>query len=103
MTRRPFACWFVVYSAMAVAVTFPLVLRLSSTVAGDLVDPLLITSLLWWNAHVVPLTERWWNGFAFFPTPGMMAFSDHLLGESIIATPLQWLGCSPATAYSTSS
>ena len=97
--RRSFACWFCAYTALAVAVTFPLVLHLSSTIAGDLGDPLFITSVLWWNAHVVPLTERWWNGFAFFPVPGMLAFSDHLLGESLLATPLQWLGCSPATAY----
>ncbi len=98
-TRRPFASWFIVYTALGVAVTFPLVLHLGSTIAGDLGDPLFITSVLWWNAHVVPLTERWWNGFAFYPVTGMLAFSDHLLGESLIATPLQWLGCSPATAY----
>ena len=97
--RRIFACWFAVYTVLALAVTFPLVLRLTSTVANDIGDPLMSTSLLWWNAHVMPLTERWWNGFAFFPTSGMLAFSDHRLGESLIATPLQWLGCSPATAY----
>ena len=97
--RRPFTCWLIVYSALAIAVTFPLALRLTTTVAADLDDPLLSTSLLWWNAHVLPLTERWWNGFAFFPMPGMMAFSDHRLGESLIAAPLQWLGCSPSTAY----
>ncbi len=57
------------------------------------------TTLLWWNAHVVPLTERWWNGFAFYPAPGMLAFSDHRLGESLIATPLLWVGASPIAAY----
>lgn len=87
------------YTVLGVAITFPLIFRLSTNVAGDLVDPLFITSLLWWNAHVVPLTERWWNGFAFYPTPGMMAFSDHLIGESLMATPLQWLGLSATTAY----
>ncbi|MDA1035865.1 MAG: discoidin domain-containing protein, partial [Chloroflexi bacterium] len=65
----------------------------------DLGDPLLTASVLWWNAHAVPLTERWWNGFGFFPAAGMMAFSEHHLGASLIASPLQWLGCSPITAY----
>jgi hypothetical protein len=97
--RRPFIAWLIVYTALGVAVTFPLMLHLGTTIAGDLGDPLFITSVLWWNAHVVPLTERWWNGFAFFPVTGMLAFSDHLLGESLIAAPLQWLGCTPATAY----
>src|SRR6266851_6973169 len=96
---RPFTGWLIIYSALAVAVTWPLVLRLTTTVAADLDDPLLSTSLLWWNAHVLPLTEQWWNGFAFFPSHGMMAFSDHRLGESLIAAPLQWLGFSPSTAY----
>src|SRR6185437_8310831 len=41
----------------------------------------------------------WWDGFAFYPAAGFMAFSDHRLGESLIATPLQWLGCSPVVAY----
>jgi hypothetical protein len=87
------------YSALAVLVTFPLVLDLSSRVPKDLEDSLVYPTILWWNAHVVPLTERWWNGFAFFPATGMMGFSAPLFGESLIATPLQWLGASPVAAY----
>lgn len=81
------------------ALTFPLVLHLSSVVPHDVGDPLLSTAILWWNAHVVPFTTRWWNGFAFYPAPGFMAFSDSRLGESLLATPLQWLGCTPVAAY----
>jgi hypothetical protein len=90
---------FLAYSALAVLVTFPLILDLSSRLPKDLGDPLLSASILWWNAHVMPLTERWWDGFGFYPAPGMMAFSEHFLGASLIASPLQWLGCSPITAY----
>ena len=96
---RPFAFAFAAYSALAIALTFPLVLHLSSMVPHDVGDPLLSTAILWWNAHVMPFTERWWNGFAFYPATGFLAFSDPRLGESLIATPLQWLGCSPVTAY----
>jgi hypothetical protein len=101
MQRRStaFAIAAVAYTALAIAFTFPLILHLRSVVPSDLGDPLLSTSLLWWNAHAVPLTERWWNGFAFVPATGMMAFSDHRLGVSLLATPLQWLGASPLTAY----
>ncbi len=91
--------FFLGYAAFACVVTYPLVWHLSSTVLHDLGDPLLSTTLLWWNAHTLPLTERWWNGFAFWPATGMLAFSDHRLGEGLIATPLQWLGASPITAY----
>lgn len=90
---------FAAYSALAVLVTFPLILDLSSRVPKDLEDSLVYPTILWWNAQVMPLTERWWNGFAFFPSTGMMGFSAHLLGASLIASPLQWLGCSPITAY----
>jgi hypothetical protein len=90
---------FIAYAALALVLTFPLILRLSSVVPHDLGDPLLSTSILWWNAQVMPLTERWWNGFAFYPATGFMAYSDHRLGESLLATPLQWLGASPVTAY----
>src|SRR4029077_10662715 len=79
------------YTGLAILLTFPLILHLTSVVPSDLGDPLLSTSILWWNAHALPLTERWWNGFAFAPAHGMLAFSDHRLGVSLIATPLQWL------------
>lgn len=87
------------YSALAVLLTFPLILSLPSRLPKDLGDPLLVTSILWWNADVLPLTAQWWSGFGFFPATGMMAFSEHFLGASLIASPLQWLGCSPTTAY----
>jgi len=96
---RGFVIAAVAYTAVTIALTFPLILHLTSVVPSDLGDPLLSTSILWWNAHALPLTERWWNGFAFAPAHGMMAFSDHRLGISLIATPLQWLGASPLTAY----
>src|SRR5712691_628173 len=87
------------YVALTLVITFPLILRLNSAVPHDLGDPLLSASILWWNVHVLPLSERWWNGFGFFPATGMIAFSDHRLGLSLLASPLQWLGCGPITAY----
>lgn len=97
--RRAIVIALLCYTALTLIVTFPLVLHLTSVVPSDLGDPLMSTSILWWNAHVLPLTERWWNGFAFAPARGMLAFSDHRLGVSLIATPLQWLGARPLTAY----
>jgi hypothetical protein len=92
-----YACAF--YTALAVVLTYPLIRHLSSVMPHDLGDPLLSTTLLWWNAHATLLTDRWWDGVSFFPATGTLAFSDHRLGESLIAAPLQWLGASPVTAY----
>jgi hypothetical protein len=99
MTWRAALVAFAAYTAVAIAVTFPLVLHLSGALPHDLGDPLLSTAILWWNAHAVPFTERWWNGFAFYPAPGMLTFSDHRLGASLIASPIQWLGGSEIIAY----
>jgi hypothetical protein len=97
--KRLFVVAALLYTALAVVITFPLALHLNTAVPADLGDPLLSTAILWWNAHVLPLTEKWWNGFAFAPATGTLAFSDHRLGLSLIASPLQWLGFSPLTAY----
>src|SRR5688572_16118710 len=99
MTGRTTGALAAGYSVLTLVFTFPLILQLSSVVPHDLGDPLLSTAILWWNAHVLPFTERWWNGFAFYPASGFLAMSDHRLGESLIATPLQWLGFSPVEAY----
>lgn len=87
------------YLLLAAAITFPLVLDLESGVPHDLGDPLLSASLLWWNAHVTPLTAAWWDGPWFHPEPGALAFSDHRLGASLLASPLQWAGLGAVAAY----
>ena len=87
------------YAAMAVAITYPLIWQLTRVIPHDLADPLLTASILWWNAHVLPLSSRWWDGFAFYPATGTIAFSDHRLGASLLASPLQWAGASEITAY----
>lgn len=93
------ASFFAAYSALAAIMTVPLVLNLSSQLPKDLGDPLIASSLLWWNANVLPLTQRWWDGPGFFPAHGMMAFSEHFLGASLIASPLQWIGLDSIAAY----
>ena len=89
--RRAFVAFGVaagVYSLLTVALTWPLLLHAGSRVPNDLGDPLLNMFLLAWNAREVPLTERWWNLPQFFPIAGAMAFSEHLLGLSLFATPV---------------
>ena len=44
--------------------------------------------LLAWDARELPFTAHWWNLPQFYPIPGTMAFSEHLLGLSVITTPI---------------
>lgn len=90
---------FCVYCALTIALTYPLILQLGSVFPHDAGDPTLNTWILWWDAHAVPYTTSWWNAPFFYPVSGVMSFSEHLLGLSVFATPIQWLGFSPAVAY----
>ena len=87
------------YTALTIALTWPLVWQLGSVVPHDLGDPLLSTWTLWWNASTLPLSERWWNGPIFFPAPDTLTFSDHRIGIGMITTPAIWLGWSPVAAH----
>jgi hypothetical protein len=95
----PVFCVLVLYVAVTVAWTYPLVRHLADALPHDLGDPLFNTWLLHWNAHHIPFTSAWWNGPFFHPAPGTLALSDHLVGISLLGSPLQWLGASPVVAY----
>jgi hypothetical protein len=88
-----------IYLLLTAVLTRPLVVHPGSVVANDLGDPLLNTWLVAWNARVLPLTPHWWNAAQFFPIDGAMAFSEHLLGLSIITTPVILLSGNPLLAY----
>jgi hypothetical protein len=95
----PFALAAVLYTALTVALTWPLILAPATTVPNDLGDPLLNTSLIAWNARTMPLTSRWWNVPQFYPQPGMTALSEHLLGLAPLTTPIVVLSGNPLLAY----
>ncbi len=87
------------YTALTIVQTWPLAAKLSTVLPHDLGDPGLNAWIIWWNAHAVPLTERWWNAPMFWPLQGTLAFSETLIGLSPITGPIQWLGGSPIAAY----
>jgi F5/8 type C domain len=90
---------FLVYCAVTIALTYPLIRQLGSVLPHDAGDPALNTWILWWNTQTVPFSAAWWNAPAFYPAAGVLSFSEHLLGLTLITTPLYWLGVEPQTAY----
>jgi hypothetical protein len=84
--KRPLSA-FLIYSALTIALTFPLITHLAGSLPNDPGDPALNTWILWWNAHAMPFTARWWNAPAFYPIHGALAFSENLAGLSLISTP----------------
>jgi F5/8 type C domain len=87
------------YLLLAVAFTYPLVIRWRAAVPHDVGDPVLNAWILWWNSVNVPLTSHWWQAPAFFPATDVLTFSEHLLGLAIISAPVQWITHNPALAY----
>jgi hypothetical protein len=88
-----------IYTALTLAYAWPLLPVMGSALPSDTGDPGLITWVLWWNAHVTPLTTAWWDAPIFFPIRGVFALSETFLGILPLTTPLQWLGASPVLAY----
>ena len=93
---------FAVYVLISAWYTSPLLSLGSSRIAGDPGDPVLNASILWWNATTMPLTAAWWNAPIFYPSLGVTTFTEHLLGVSLIATPIYWVTHNPLTTYNLS-
>ena len=89
----------VVYVALTGLLGADLLVVLDRAVASDPGDPLLNAAILTWNAQHVPFTEAWWQFPIFHPTRDTLTFSEHVLGLSVIATPLYWMTSSTLAAY----
>ena len=87
-----------VYTILTALLARDVLGALGTRVIHDEYDPLLIAAILQWNATHVPFTQAWWQFPIFWPAPDTLAFSEHFLGVSPIATPLIWLTGDPVTA-----
>jgi hypothetical protein len=91
-----------VYLVIAALYAYPVLQHHHDRITNDPYDPILNTSILWWNATTIPLTEEWWNPPHYYPTTGVAAFTENLLGVSVIASPVYWLTQNALSAYNLS-
>ena len=87
----PAALSLLVYTIITAIIGRDVLAHLGSTIANDAGDPLLTAAILKWNATHLPLTDAWYQFPIFYPTRDTLTFSEHLLGLSVIASPLYWL------------
>ncbi len=100
---RVFAAVLCVYLAVAAVYMYPSFSTSHDRIANDPYDPILNTSILWWNATTVPFTEAWWSPPHFYPSKDVAAFTENLVGISVFATPIFWLtGGNALAAYNLS-
>jgi hypothetical protein len=96
---RSLQIWFLVYCGLSLVLFRALLPHIASGFPHDAGDPVLSSWALWWNAHHIPFVGRWWDGLAFYPEHGSLAFSDHRVGLGLIASPILWLGGNPILAH----
>jgi hypothetical protein len=87
------------YLLLSAVATWPLLRDMGSRIVSDPGDPLLNTSILAWNATTLPFSRAWWNSPHYYPSHGVVTFTENLLGVSPIATPLYWLSGNALLAH----
>lgn len=97
--RWPLVLSLLAYTALTAIIGRDVLLNARTTIANDAGDPLLTTSILHWNATHVPYTDAWYQFPIFHPSADVMTFSEHLLGLSVIASPIHWLTGDPVLTY----
>jgi len=87
------------YLILAAVYTHPVLQHSLDRIANDPYDPILNTSILWWNATTVPFSAGWWSPPYFYPARDVSAFTENLVGISVFASPVYWLTNNALAAY----
>ena len=95
----PLAISTLAYVAVTALLGRELLANLSTTIAADGIDPLLNAAILLWNTQHVPWTDAWYQFPIFYPASDALTFSEHLLGLSVITTPIYWATRDAIAAY----
>ena len=98
-SRTAAAISLLVYTIITIIIGREVLAHLGTMIANDPGDPLLTAAILKWNATHVPLTDAWYQFPIFFPTHDTLTFSEHLLGLSVIASPIYWITGDIVTTY----
>ena len=77
------------------AFTWPLLTQLGESLAGNLGDPLLNATILGWNVQWLTGQRggTLWDAPIFHPHDNALAYSEHLIGQTLFVWPLFAHGC----------
>ena len=102
---RPRHLWEVLavvggFTALTLALTYPVVREMTRALPGDLGDPLLNAWTLAWDADRLRHgLQGLWDAPIFYPYPNTLAYSEHLLGIAVLTAPVQWLSGNAVFTY----
>jgi hypothetical protein len=94
------------FVALTVLATWPLSLNLTTALPGDYGDPVFVSWAIGWvsrtltDALIQPTAlGRLWDANIFFPERQTLAFSEHFIGQALIALPFYWASGNLLLAY----
>src|SRR5262245_41978293 len=90
---------FLIFLLLSAIYTRPLLSKLTTALPSDAGDPALNASILSWNASTLPFTSAWWDAPHFYPTAGVAALTENLVGFVPFSSPVMWLTGNSIAAY----
>jgi hypothetical protein len=94
----PFLRGVIVFVALAAVLTWPQALYLASR-AVDHQDVYFNMWRFAWVSHALTSTADLFAGNVFYPEPRVLTFSDALIAEAVLASPLLWAGLPPVLVH----
>jgi hypothetical protein len=89
----------ILFSALTAVMTYPQVFRMRDGI-HDPGDPLMVTWVLSWVAHQLPIAPAHiFDANIFYPERNTLAYSETLLVPGLFSAPLYWLGVAPILIY----
>ena len=90
--RRATVLAFLTFVAAALLATYPLLRHPTHTIAGGLADPIILTTVLAWDAdRLLHGLHGLWDLPILYPRHWTLAYSEHMLGVAIFTAPIQWM------------
>jgi len=90
--RRVTVLALMTFVAAALLATYPLVRRPADTIAVSLADPIILTTVLAWDAdRLLHGLHGLWDPPFLYPRHSTLAYSEHMLGVAIFTAPIQWV------------
>ena len=98
-TRRFLLVTTALFTALTAVMTYPQIFHMRDGI-HDPGDPLMVTWVLSWVAHQLPIAPAHiFDANIFYPERNTLAYSETLLVPGLLAAPLQWLGVGPILVY----
>jgi len=98
--KREYTLVLLLFLALTIAFTWPLVLHLHNGVIGGRGDSLLNSWIVSWDARTIfTAPSQLFQGNIIYPSRDVLAYSEHLFAMGVLAAPVYHLSGNPVLAY----